>query len=153
MSTPSTKAQAVAVACGVSMDGYLGVTSELSKSITAGNLGPAAYIDGFRTANVWTAVSFEGTWVDYSGVYYGASYLIDAMGFVHLRGLIKSGTVGTLAFQLPAGFKPAYRCIFSVTSNDTFGRLDVLADGTVIPESPCNNNYVSLEGVTFFAEQ
>lgn len=103
----------------------------------------------------WIGVSYQNSWVNYGGATYApVTYFKDKNGMVHLRGLMKSGTCGSTAFTLPAGYRPAYRLIFPSITASSVGRLDVLADGTVLPDpTMCNNLYFSVEGVTFRAEQ
>ena len=108
------------------------------------------------TAPTWYEVtSFSNSWVNY-GTWAGAAYCKDVFGFVHLRGLIKSGTVGTPgseseAFTLPFGYRPATMLLFGTISNGAIGRVDILTDGKVAPLTPSNNTYVALDGITFYA--
>lgn len=98
----------------------------------------------------WQTPSFVNSWVNFGGGYNDAGYFKDPFGIVHLRGLIKLGTVGQNAFVLPAGYRPAARELFNVQSNGALGRVDVLADGSVFISSG-NNAWVSLDGLTFKA--
>lgn len=93
--------------------------------------------------------AFENSWVNYGSGWGEAAMWRDPLGFVHLRGLIKSGTVGTQAFLLPPGFRPGTNETFPTISNGAVGRVDVLTDGQVEPVSPSNNTYVSLAGIYF----
>lgn len=102
----------------------------------------------------WTAVTFQNSWVNYDATYNQCAYLRDPNGFVHLRGLVKTGTVGvaTPIFTLPAGYRPQYIELFSTISNAALGRVDVLTDGKVAVNVG-NNTWVSLDGLTFKAYQ
>jgi hypothetical protein len=93
--------------------------------------------------------AFEHSWVNYDAGWQVAGFWRDPFEFVHLRGLIKSGTVGLAAFTLPPGYRPTLSEPFAVDSNSAHGRVDVLADGTVIPQAPSSNTYVSLSGIKF----
>lgn len=93
--------------------------------------------------------AFEHSWVNYDAGWQVAGFWRDPFGFVHLRGLIKSGTVGSAAFTLPPGYRPTLSEAFIGISNSGAGRLDVLADGSVTPQSPATNGYVSLSGIKF----
>ena len=99
----------------------------------------------------WVAVTHENSWADLAG-YQGAEYSKDADGFVHIRGVVDSGTVGsgTGIFTLPLGFRPALKEIFAVDSVSAHGRVDVDIDGTV-DVIVGTNTYVSLSGITFAA--
>lgn len=96
-------------------------------------------------------ISFANSWGNYGSTFNTAAFRRDATGYVHLKGLIKDGTVGSSAFTLPAGWRPAARELCGTISNDAIGRVDVLSDGTVVPTAPSNNAYVSLDGITFKA--
>lgn len=105
----------------------------------------------------WISPAFLNSWIDYGGsVYAPVGYFKDKNGIVHLRGLMKSGACGAAAFNLPVGYRPAYRLIMSTITNTGtgVGRLDVFATGDISPDvTLCNNSYFSLDGVSFKAEQ
>ena len=61
----------------------------------------------------WTNASMQNSWVVYDTARYTPGYFKDEHGIVHLRGLIKSGTVGASCFTLPAGYRPAHTVIVS----------------------------------------
>lgn len=56
-------------------------------------------------------------------------YMKDDMGFVHLRGRIKNGTLGGPAFSLPLGYRPINDLRFPVVSNDSFGYIWIRKGG------------------------
>lgn len=94
--------------------------------------------------------AFENSWINFGSGWMDAGFWRDPLGFVHLRGLIKSGTVGSRAVRLPPGYRPTVGSeTFPTISNGAVGRVDVLTDGSVTPVSPSNNTYVSLSGITF----
>jgi len=96
--------------------------------------------------------AFEHSWTNWGSPNFSAGYWKDPFGFVHLQGVIKSGTVGSSAFTLPPGLRPDETAgPFVVLSNGAVGRVDVGADGTVTPISPSSNVYVSLHGIYFKA--
>jgi hypothetical protein len=80
--------------------------------------------------------AFQGTWVNYdTSLFQRARYWKDPMGIVHVEGLIKSGTINTTAFILPAGYRPGIALLFASDTNTGHGRLDVAATGNVLPVS------------------
>lgn len=94
--------------------------------------------------------AYENGWVNWGAPYFDAGYWKDPLGFVHLRGTIKSGTVGNPAVVLPPGIRPSRTAgPFIVLSNGAVGRVDVGSDGTVTPQSPSSNVYVVLDGIYF----
>ncbi len=94
------------------------------------------------------APSFENAWVNFSTGEASAGYWKDPFGFVHLKGVIKSGTINTTAFTLPPGYRPQEKQLFDSISNAAIGRLDVTTAGAVIPVAG-NNAYFSLNGKMF----
>jgi hypothetical protein len=65
--------------------------------------------------------------------------------------LIKSGTMNTTAFTLPAGYRPGAQGIFGTNSNGGFGSVEISNAGAVTPTVGANG-YVSLDTVCFLAE-
>jgi len=103
----------------------------------------------FKKVGSAGAAGFEHSWVNFDAGWQVAGYWRDPLGWVHLRGLVKSGTVGSSAFTLPPGFRPKLSEPFAVISNGAVGRVDVQSDGQVIPQLPSNNAYVSLSNIRF----
>lgn len=123
------------------------VTMELTPEGSYTSLTPST--------GTWTAVgaagapAFQNSWANFGAPWEVAGYMKDSMGFVHLRGLIKSGTIAALAFTLPSGFRPANGQIFaSIDGLNTGQRLDVDSAGGVKPATG-NNGIFTLSGVTF----
>lgn len=87
-----------------------------------------------------------------SWVYFGSNsqpgYYKDPFGRVHLRGFMKSGTIGNAIFTLPAGYRPPLREFFPVVSNDLFGACYVDSNGDVVAYKG-SNVYFCLDGITF----
>lgn len=108
-------------------------------------------IDGPRRVPV-SAPALLNSWANAGAGNSGAGYYRDASGVVHLRGYITGGTYGQAAFVLPYGYRPIARSQFGTTSNLAFGRVDVLADGTVQPMVG-DAQGISLDGVSFLAER
>ena len=104
------------------------------------------------TQSSWVTPSLQNSWADYSTTYNTIQYMKDSMGFVHLKGLCKSGTLPGTIFTLPVGFRPTRRQLFISMSNSTYGRCDVAADGQVIANNG-NNAWFTIDGMTFLAEQ
>lgn len=112
-------------------------------------------VDGTADAD-WQIPTLLNGWVNYSATpgYEHAGYYKDSAGIVHLKGLVKSGTVGSgyAIFILPAGYRPAEQHIFATISNSAIARCDVSNDGWV--RTPIGSNlWFSLSGLSFKAEQ
>lgn len=94
--------------------------------------------------------AFAHGWVNWGSPNFPAGFWKDPFGFVHLQGVIKSGTVGSSAFTLPPGLWPAATVgPLPVLSNGAVGRVDIGTDGSVTPISPSSNVYVGLDGIVF----
>ncbi len=89
------------------------------------------------SGRTWTTFALQGAWVAYNSEHI-PQYMIDGNGIVHLRGIVKSGTLGTLACTLPVGFRPEYDSNFAVSSNAAFGSANVKPDGGVYPNTGSN---------------
>lgn len=98
--------------------------------------------------NVSGGVGFSGTWTNFGSGYNDAGYYKDPLGRVHLRGLVKSGTIGNGIFTLPSGYRPPNIQVHAVASNAAFGYLDISTAGVVRPLVG-NTAWVSLDGITF----
>jgi hypothetical protein len=98
-----------------------------------------------------------------------ATYYRDDEGTVHLDGVVQSSDHLTFEpppptqnwcgpdqsrsriFTLPTGYRPQFREVFSVDSNNQHGRVDVMPTGEVVCESGAGDQYVSLDGIAFRA--
>ena len=89
-----------------------------------------------------------------------AGFWKDRSGVVHLQGAIgcTSGNAaeGTV-FTLPSGYRPADVVRWAaLSSGGTISQIAVLGGGEVVydgPDSDTRDNYISLDGLTFRAEQ
>lgn len=100
----------------------------------------------------WITPTFVNSWVNYdSTVFNPAGYRKDALGYVHLRGLIKNGTVNTTFFTLPTGYRPYRQELFMSLQNNAVGRVDIETDGDVKMGGVGSNAFVQLDGLIFKA--
>lgn len=109
-------------------------------AFVAGMAQPKTYVSGFLNS-----------WAAYGLGYEVPGYRRNPDGMVVLSGSMKSGTVDSPAFALPVGFRPASALQFPAASLP-YGLVGVLSNGSVVPVTPCNNSFVSLDGVQFLAE-
>jgi hypothetical protein len=96
------------------------------------------------------------SWVNYGSSYQDAAFYKDPFGYVHIIGLIKNGTINTVAFTLPVGYRPVYnvvaatRCYNGVTYFDA--HMDINTNGDVFL-SAAGNAWFSLNIPPFRIEQ
>jgi len=123
------------------------ITAELRKKAPNGHSHPVE--DWVELANG----DLSNSWVYYDGggsTYNTPAYCKDTNGFVHLKGLIKDGTMQTAAFTLPVGYRPAKNNIIATASNSAYGQFYIQSSGAVLPYIG-NNAWVSLDSITFKA--
>lgn len=84
---------------------------------------------------------FANSWVNFAGANEPAHYYKDPFGRVFVGGCIKSGTVGLVAFTLPAGYRPQEQLVIAVASNGAFGEVVINTDGTVVPTVGSNVSF------------
>lgn len=96
--------------------------------------------------------AFQNSWVNFSAGGIGfasAAFLKDGLGFVHIKGLVKSG-VAAVIFTLPTGCRPQGEEVFGVDTDTGHGRVDVAVNGEVTYVSGGTGNF-QLSGITFKA--
>jgi hypothetical protein len=106
----------------------------------------------------WTAVSFLNSWSDFDATTYDtAGYYKDVNGNVHLKGLIKPGTVtdGTAIFSaFVPGYQPNKTQIFTIGASNGTAKLTIEATGsTIISSVPAAATWLSLSGIVFRADK
>lgn len=95
--------------------------------------------------------AFTNAWVNFGAPYYDAQYKKGADQIVELRGAIKTGAIGSAAFTLAAGYRPANTMRFAVESNGAYGCVEITSAGVVTPQAGSNTR-VNLDGIRFLAE-
>ncbi|MEH6413896.1 hypothetical protein [Pseudomonas sp. CGJS7] len=113
----------------------------------------AAAVAGLHRG-IWQAPAFNAPWSNYGSGYTLAGFRRNG-DRVELRGLIKGGGGGTVAFVLPIGFRPTTQHLFSVVC-DTLSatRVDVKVNGDVQVTLPSSGvvGFLSLDGLSFSME-
>lgn len=110
--------------------------------------GPAPIV---RPNTDVVAPTLAGSWVNVGSFFETAGYYKDGWNRVHLSGMVKSGS-GTV-FTLPVGFRPTKVHVFSTAADDAFARVNVTDAGLVSFAIGTAATYLSLDGISFLAEQ
>jgi len=98
--------------------------------------------------------AFQNSWVNLNTTTHStAAFYKDPFGRVHLKGVIKDGTLDVAAFTLPAGYRPSVINIFGTVATNLIGRINIQSNGNVIIATPTTNTWVALDGISFRAEQ
>jgi hypothetical protein len=100
----------------------------------------------------WRNPVFENGWTNYGDIWETAGYYKDGNNMVHLKGLIKNGTLDTHAFTLPAGYRPAAGVHAMSISNNAGAGFRIYSNGQVIVGSPGQSVWLSLRIPPFLAE-
>lgn len=120
-------------------------------------------VEAWREVGAANQPAFQNGWTNYGGRHSTAAFYKNPWGTVHLKGLVKNGTVSRDysggVFHLPCGYGPGHDEVHSVLSNDAAGRVTILLgycdtgqySATVTVAPPSNNAWVSLDGITFWA--
>ena len=121
-------------------------------TISANTAGSSIACEAWHEVGADGEPAFENNWVNFNApTNETAGFLKDPFGFVHLKGLVKSGTVGTVIFTLPAGYRPSLAKIVAASGSDVATRdntVTLLVTGTVTANC-ATNTYFSLDGITF----
>jgi hypothetical protein len=94
----------------------------------------------------WNTPTLLNGWVAYSGSH-PVGYYRDR-NRVYLRGLVKSGTIGTAIFQVPNGYKPQSLQYLPAIADSAFARVNIDANGNIIAQLG-TNGWFSLEGISY----
>jgi len=97
------------------------------------------------------AATFQNSWVNFDTTNSQVAFIKDQEGFVHIKGLARSGTMITPIFTLPVGYRPRLRINRATISNGAFGHVTVDPNGEVIPQAG-SNGWFSVDGISFKAE-
>ncbi len=121
-----------------------------------GNLTVGGTLDvpGGIVQEGWTSPSgnYQNGWMPYGDGYNSFGYFKDRCGIVHLRGLVKNGSIGQSIFTLPNGYWPENREIHCVrTHPQDSARVDILPNGQILPVSG-SPPWISLDGISFRAK-
>jgi hypothetical protein len=107
----------------------------------------------FRPQTNSTAPTLLGSWVNVGSFYEPAKYYKDGWNRVFLSGMVKSGTASSTVFTLPVGFRPANVHVFIATADNAYARVNVSDNGNVDFALGTATGYLSLDGISFLADQ
>lgn len=83
----------------------------------------------------WNVPTLLNSWEQYNDTpgFQAARYMKDADGWIHLKGYVSGGTPGgeSIAFTLPASYRPAQYESFAVSCSGGLGVVDVSPNGNV----------------------
>lgn len=91
---------------------------------------------------------FQNSWVNQGTTNSAAAFYKDPFGWVRVKGVIKTGAIGSIAFTLPPGFRPLSGINIPAVSNSLFGSIFIDTGGNVMP-SVGSSVWFSLDGTGF----
>lgn len=95
--------------------------------------------------------AFENGWTNYGGNYATVGFMRDSNGIVHLKGLAKSGSTGSM-FTLPEGYRPTEDRLFNIIrANNAIGRVNIRTTG-VVDANLISSGWTSIEGISFVTD-
>lgn len=102
----------------------------------------------------WVTPTLINSWSNFGSGYETAAYLKDILGFVHLKGVITGGASTSVAFVLPAGYRPGAMGIYATGPGaNVLSCVTITAGGSVEPTLIGSSGAVpSMSGITFLAE-
>ena len=108
-----------------------------------------AVIEEWRNVGETGNPAFKNSWANVGGTTPPAGFYIDPYKVVHLRGNINTGSSGTVAFTLPAGYRPEYNTYRIVYNNSGASiYVQIQTDGDVIPTFGAGTD-AWLDGISF----
>ena len=91
---------------------------------------PDVVVTGIKN-DAWIPVTFQNSWVNFGGGYETAAYTKDAFGNIHIKGSIKGGASGSVAFTLPANYRPLERMVYANYVGSVPGYIEIDAAGNL----------------------
>lgn len=108
------------------------------------------YGTGTMAVQNWRSPTLLNSWANQAN-YIPTGYRKDPRNIVHLRGNLISGTVGTVAFNLPTGYRPAAFGTYASAGTAGMAACEIRPNGDVfISVAPANQ--AGLNGISFKAE-
>ena len=99
----------------------------------------------------WITPTLLNGWVNFDVSTDNATYYKDSLGWVHIRGVVSSGTISLPIFNLPAGYRPLKNQHRIEANNNNFAVIVFKPNGDVLVEAGINA-WLTIEA-TFKAEQ
>lgn len=87
----------------------------------------------------WTTPTLINGWLATGGGNVLPAYKVIPGPMLRIKGMIRAGVIGSPAFTLPVALRPSEEFTFAtISSGITFSRINVQADGDVIPHTGSN---------------
>jgi len=100
------------------------------------------------TGAAWVAPTLLNSWANFGSAFETIGYLKDPLGFVHLKGVATGGATNTIAFMLPAGYRPGAKTSHPAAGVTATVNIDTSGNVTL----NFSSGTVGLSGLSFLAE-
>ena len=122
--------------------------------LPTGHSGNGRWILNAIDTDWQTVSSFDNSWLAFNATSYPVGYKRHGDGLVSLRGVIKSGTIGSNAFTLASGYRPTHQIFLPAIANSaTLVELLLNTNGNVAVNVTTNDSnaqtWTSLSGCRF----
>lgn len=75
--------------------------------------------------------AFQGAWVNASAPYDSLGFMLDADGFVHLKGAVTGGSTSSVVFTLPASYCPPATIKIAIIQQSSADSCTIATNGNV----------------------
>ena len=123
-------------------------TSDANKPVSTA-VQTALNLKANNVQEAWITPTLLNGWVNFDSGYASCQYRIDSLGTVHLKGMIKNGTLGAPCFTLALGYRPIESQHHLSLSSDAARTLTITSSGDVRISSVASKSWVSFNGITF----
>lgn len=140
----------------ISLASYQPTVGDKVLMLSIGDSGANLVILGKLPSNTaagarWIAPTFENGWVNYDAFWSQAGYTKSSDGIVQLRGLVRSGSLGTTIFTLPPGYRIQWPSHSVTTSSNGWADVNIFPDGRISHRGNANG-WFSLDNLNFPAD-
>lgn len=135
---------------GISNQGTMSLSAYQVNISNKASIGADLSVGSINIGSFINMTRLNG-WLNYSSSYAQCQYIKDAEGFVHIRGMVKSGTTGHLA-TLPSGYRPYRIQICAGFSASGACRIDINAAGEIIFGTGYSATWTSLGNIVYRAD-
>ena len=123
-------------------------TSDANKPVSTA-VQTALNLKANNVQEAWITPTLLNGWVNFDSGYASCQYRIDSLGTVHLKGMIRNGTLGVPCFTLALGYRPIESQHHLSLSSDIARTLTITSSGDVRISSMASKSWVSFNGITF----
>lgn len=124
-------------------------TSDANKPVSTAQAAALA-LKADKALEAWISPSLLNGWENYGSGYQDAGFLKDNFGIVRLKGLVKNGSINSVIFTLPAGYRPEASMVLLVNANGGPCYMEIHSSGSVYFTN-ASTAFVSLDNISFKA--